>query len=186
MKIKKYLLYVLPFLLPSCFITNTPGFYSGYKKLNPEQKQSIIFVGDQTTICDLSNDQKIYSITAAHLLNCLKKNESSIVYFWSPNCHSKSCISLLAAENYCNKNKFRLYVITDYYDLEKTKIQNVTSSPILSVNHQYYKTDYCDRYIKLFTNELIRNKKLGAEEYYNRFFIFKTDSLVRTQNELAN
>lgn len=176
---------MLPFLLSGCFITNTPGFYSGYKKLNADQKQSVVFVEDKTTICDLNNDQRIYSITASHLINCLKNSDSSIVYLWSPNCHAKSCISLLAAENYCNKNNYSLYIITEYYDLEKTKLQNIASRPILSVNQKYYKTDYCNRYMKLFTNELLRNKKTDVE-HGHRFFVFKADSLLRTQNKLLD
>jgi hypothetical protein len=185
MKIKKYFLYVLSVLLSGCVITNTPGFFSGYKKLTNSQKQSIVFIDDTTSICAINNDQRIYSITATHLLNCLKNNETSIVYFWSPNCHSKSCISLSAAEQYCIEKKYTLYIITEYYDLEKTKAQNNSSRPILSVNHKYYKTDYCNKYMKLFTNELIHDKTLSSEDLNNRFFVFKADSLIRTQIELS-
>lgn len=152
--------------------------------MNASQKGSVVFVDEKTSICNLDNDQRIYSITAAHLLSCMKENESSIVYLWSPNCHGSACISLKAAEDYCRKNNSRLYIITEYYDPEKIRIQNNAGVPILSVNHQYYKTDYCNKYMRLFTKELIRNRKLSQEDLLNRFFVFKKDSLAGTRKEL--
>lgn len=154
--------------------------------MSASQKESIVFVDEKAAICGLNNDQRIYSITAAHLLSCIKNNKSSIVYFWSPNCHGKACISLKAAEDYCSKNNYRLYIITDYYDLEKIKVQNIATIPILSVNHQHYKTDYCNKYMRLFTNELVHNRKLNPADNSNRFFVFKGDSLVGTREELFN
>ncbi|MBK9726517.1 MAG: hypothetical protein IPO86_00270 [Saprospiraceae bacterium] len=181
MKSKKCFVIFSIFSFSNCFITNTPGFYSGYSKLTEEQKKSIIFVEENTSFCDLKNDQRIYSISANQLLKCLKRNQTSIIYFWSPNCHAKSCISLVAAQKYCDNNNYTLYIITEYYDLEKIKIQNNVSLSMLAVNHEYYKTDYCNKYVDLFTKEIVKNKKLTKPELHNRFFVFKADSLVKTK-----
>jgi hypothetical protein len=50
-----------------------PGFYSRYEKLDDETKRKVVFISDNNNICDIENNYKIYSITASHLLNCLKK-----------------------------------------------------------------------------------------------------------------
>lgn len=184
MKSKTLFFFSILTFLSGCIITNTPGFYSGYNKMDAASQSKIIFVSDGEEICNLKNDKKIYSITASHLRNCLEKNDSSIVYFWSPNCSSKSCISLIAAQKYCDTNNYRLYVITEYYDLEKIAPQNVATLPMFSINHKFYHTDYCNKYVRLFTKELIRDKPLSKEETYNRFYVFSNDTLVKTKAEL--
>jgi hypothetical protein len=97
-----------------------PGFYSRYEKLDDETKRKVVFISDNNNICDIENNYKIYSITASHLLNCLKKNDTSVVYEWSPHCRAKSCISLYTAQKYCDSMNYSLYVISDYYDFNKT------------------------------------------------------------------
>ena len=66
--------------------------------------------------------------------------------------------------------------------MEKTSIQNVTSLPIFSINHLYYNTNYCNKYVKLFQNELLKN--VQKENDYNRFYIFNKDTLNETRNFL--
>lgn len=172
--------------LSSCIITNTPGFYSGYKKLPPSEKAQVIITAEETPVCDLSNDRKIYAVTAGQLLKCLEQNDTSVVYFWSPNCHSDVCISLPAAQYYCDKKGYRLYVITEYYDPAKTRPQNTNPGPLLSVNHQYYKTDYCNKYMRKFTTGLSEGSGLGRRPLGNRFFFFKKAQLVSTQQRLSS
>jgi hypothetical protein len=183
MNLKNFIYLLLP-IFTGCFITNTPGFYSGYKKLDAESKKSIIFPPDDMNICNLENDNKIYAITANRLLDCLKKSDSSIVYRWSPDCKSKACISLSAAQNYCDKINYKLFLVTEYYDLEKTFNQNTTTLPMFSVNHTYYKTDYCNKYMRLFTDELIKNKLLSQEEVSGRFYVFQNDKLIKIKVDL--
>ena len=182
--IKSPFLLLLSFLISGCFIANTPGFYSGYKNIQPDRKQNIIFVEDSLEICHLKNDQKIYSITAAQLLKCLQNNDSSIVYFWSPNCSSKSCILLDAAQNHCDRKRYTLYVITEYYDMEKTEPQNTAGLSLFSINHQYYKTDYCNKYVKRFTAELTKNGAPDKGESYYRYCLFYKDKFVRRKENL--
>ncbi len=181
---KTPLLFLFLFLSAGCFITNTPGFYSGYKKINSDQKQNIVFAEDGLDVCNLKNDKKIYAITANHLLNCLQNNDSTIVYFWEPNCSSKSCVLLDAAQNYCDRNNYNLYVITEYYDLEKIDAQNNAALSLFSINHQYYKTDYCNKYVKLFSRELTKSRKISKEEDYFRYYVFNKDSLIGIKRNL--
>ena len=181
---RKTVCFIFLLSLSSCLITNTPGFYSGYKKLAPEDKRNIVFVTEKMDICSKKNEKIIFSITAAHLLKCLQEIDSSIVYFWSPNCSSKSCVLLSAAQEYCDRNNYQLFVITEYYDFKKSTSQSATSRPIYSINQGYYKTDYCNKYVKLFTQELIKNKKLGKNNFYYRYYLFSKDSIVSIKQEL--
>jgi hypothetical protein len=180
--LKKLFFYLL--LLSGCTITSGPGFYSGYNKMDVAAKSNVVFVTDGMDIGQLKNDQKIYAITANHLLKCLEKNDTSIVYFWSPNCHGQSCVLLKLAQNLCDSKNHKLYVITEYYDMPKISPQNVTTFPILSINHKYYGTDHCNKYCKLFTKELIRNKSLSKEESYQRFYVFVNDKFLCTKTNL--
>ncbi len=36
--------------LNSCVITNTPGFYNGYKKLTPEEKSSVVMLSSDSKL----------------------------------------------------------------------------------------------------------------------------------------
>jgi len=178
----QHLLYLLPFLFTACISLHISGLHSGYKNLSPAQKQKIKIVSDSTEICNLNNDQIIYSVTATQLLNCLQRNDSSVVYIWGPNCSSKNCILLGAAQSYCDKKNYKLYVVAEYYDMEQIDAQNNTKLPIFSINQKHYKTDYCNKYRKLFTRELVRNRKI--EEDGSRFFVFRQDNLIRHKENL--
>jgi hypothetical protein len=163
-------------------LLNTPGLWSGYKKLSEEERSNIIFVSNNENICKLNNENKIFSINANHLLDCLKNSDSSVVYIWGPNCRSDQCISLLAAQEYCDKNNYNLYVVTEYYDFKEIEIHNGTTKfPLYSINHFFYKTDYCQRYVNLFYSDLVKNNEVIREEKYYRFSIFKKDSLAETR-----
>lgn len=175
---------LLPVSVFGCIITNSPGFFSGYDKMDSGQRQNVIFVEDGFDICNIKNDKKIYAITASQLLECLKNNDSTIVYIWSPNCSSKSCVLLDAAQYYCDRNNYFLYVFTEYYDLEKINVQNTAGLSLFSINHKYYKTDYCNKYEKLFTRELTKGREMKKEEEYFRYFLFHKDSLVRKKENL--
>ena len=129
-------------------------------------------------ICNIENDKKIYAITAAQLLKCLQNNDSTLVYLWSPNCSSKGCVLLDAAQNYCDRNNYVLYVITEYYDLDKTEPQNNGRLSLFAVNQNYYKTDYCNKYCRLFIRELTEKSTVNEENDYSRYYVFHRDTFV--------
>ncbi len=171
-------------LLSSCIITNTPGFYTGYNRLSDKDKKKIVFVNKDSTISTFVNNEKIYAITGKQLRLCLTKNDSSIVYFWGPNCSSKSCISIAACQNYCTSKNYNLYVVADYYDIQKMQNQNVSNFPMLIANEQYYNKKYANSLNKRFMNDLINGVNLNKEEQYNRFLYFKGDKLIKSKSDM--
>ncbi len=170
-----------PLLLSSCIITNTPGFYTGYNRLSDNDKNKIIFVDKDSSICTFVNINKIYAITGKQLRSCLMKNDTSIVYFWGPNCSSKSCISITACQSYCTSKNYNLYVVADYYDIQKMQNQNVSNYPMLIANQQYYNKKYLNSLNKRFKNDLLNSVNLNKEDQYNRFLFFKGDKLLKSK-----
>lgn len=185
MKSGKYFSYFFCLFLTSCVIVNTPGFYSGYKKLSPEQKQTIAFVDGQENkpLCSMDKPATLYAITAKQLQGCLNENLASVVYFWSPHCHAKSCISLGAAENYCLRHNYKLFIVAEYYDMEQLQLQT-NVQPVFFINHIYYKTDYCNKYIRLFTNELLENQHVNKEQKQKRFLFFNGSKFTEARDSL--
>lgn len=165
-----------------CVITDTPGFYSGYKKLSTDEKQQVVMTTATDPVCYMKNDQRIYAITGAQLLGCLRNEDTSVVYFWSPNCHSNVCITMSAAQYYCDKRKYKLYVVAEYYDLPKMKQQHTNSSPLYSINSGYYGTDYCNKYTFRFAREIAGQAGLPKDALSKRFFLFCRDKLIGTSS----
>ena len=52
------ILFILTFL-NSCVITNTPGFYNGYKKLTSEEKSSVVILNSDSKLETLTNNGQI-------------------------------------------------------------------------------------------------------------------------------
>jgi hypothetical protein len=168
----------------SCISIDTSGFHSGYKKLQKEQQEKIVFLESQSSIEELkSSNQTMYAITAASLFSSLQKNDTSLVYLWSPHCHSENCISPVAVQNYCAKNHYQLYIIAEYYDFEKLNELFGYDLTVFSINHLHYKTDYCNKYVHRFTDEIRKNNPT-KEETYNRFYFFKEGTLAFTRESL--
>jgi len=170
------LIIITSLLFSGCFITNTPGFYSGYKKLNEQQKNKIEFTQKKQN--DIQDTAKIYAITGIQLLEMLKKNDSTVVYLFGPNCASKNCISIQYANKLCVAKNYKLIVIIEYYDFEVFAIQNINNFNFFVINHPYYKTDYVEKYVRLFKADLLGNYKLPKENSYCRFLIFNKDKLA--------
>lgn len=171
-------------LFNSCVIVNTPGFYSGYKKLPDNEKAQVLFADYQDPVCNKANDKKIYAITGVQLLQCLQANDTSVVYIWSPNCHSDVCITLNAAQYFCNKNGYKLYVVMQYYDFQMLNKQRTDGQAVYTINHKFYGTDYCNKYVRLFTKDIIGDTKQNKDDKYNRFLFFKKNKLIFTRNSL--
>ena len=100
------ILFCITFLISCTAIKNTPGFYTGYKNLSEAQKNQVIVLDDGFDLNKLKNDGNIYSIKASHLKQSLKKHDSSLVYYWSPNCSGSACILISACQKYCNENNY--------------------------------------------------------------------------------
>lgn len=153
-------------LFNSCIITNTPGFYSGYKRLSADYKNKILIINDADSL-QVSNDSITYAITAKHLMQLLKKSPKSIVYFWSPNCSGNACIPITSFQNYCMSNGYNPIIITEYYDFNMLSIQGVNPSSVFAINHWHYGTDYCNTYVRRFKESLFKlfNTELNKNSY---------------------
>lgn len=165
-----------------CIITNTPGFYSGYSKLSENEKHNIIFTDTNFDICNLKNEGKIYSISGIQLQNCILKKEKTLVYIWSPNCNSEKCYSMELLQSYCEKNGFSFFVISEYYDMDKMKVEmlKLKQYPMFSINERYYKTRYCNKYFKLFIKDLLTNQIFEEDDIYSNIFIFENGKFQST------
>lgn len=168
-------------IFQSCIITNTPGFYSGYKKLKPTEQERIHFIPANQIIPD-SNKNLIYAVNAQSVLNSIQKKDTSIIYIWGPRCHSRYCLSLQSVQEECNNRGYNLVVVAEYYDTVRFKHRPQLVNPLISINHKYYKTDYCQKYTRLFTDELRQGKQIPDSCNHYRYLVFNGNNFIRMQN----
>lgn len=178
-----FFLLLLP-LLQGCIITDTPGFYSGYKRLGDKQKEQVYFVPTETAFQPSAIPVKIYAVNGDQLRHQLKQQDSTVVYMWSPGCHADVCIAPNTFAQLCTGKGYKAVIVTEYYDFGKLSHVEPEFLPVYSVNHKYYKTDYCNAYIKRFVKDLVANRKPEKETLYSRFLYFKGDQLVKTTAKL--
>ncbi len=175
---KKVLVFLaLTFVFQACAIFRTPGFNSGYKRLTADEQKRVCFVSSVEEIPD-RNDGRIMAVTAEQLSALLKKNDTTLLYVWSPHCSSSSCVSLKAVQDYCDQANLPLYVLTEYFTDAFTQ-NEFLSRPMLSVNEFHYKTSYCNSYMKRFLSELIPKDQLQSVSHH-RFLLFSNEHLVQS------
>jgi hypothetical protein len=157
--------------LESCIITKTPGFYSGYKRLDVATQKSIVFMDKESDfLIKRPHDTLIYAINGKQLLHHLKNRDTTLVYFFSPNCGSNVCVPISSMANFCAERGYGLFVIIEYYDdLAITRSSNANRVPLYAINHMYYKTDYCNKYIKMFYKDLLGVAKMSGSGRYLLF-----------------
>ncbi|MBF9220179.1 hypothetical protein [Hymenobacter ruricola] len=174
----------LGLLLQGCAVTIT-GFNSGYKKLSPSEQEKIRFVAAGEAI-PATGSGLVYAVNAQSLLNALPAHDSSLVYIWGPNCHGKSCASLQSLQDVCKRKGYRLYVVAEYYDMAQISLQAPLETPLLAVNQRFYKTDYCNKYTRLFSQELRNGQPLPDSVRYARYYLFKGKSFVKAANAVKD
>ena len=180
MKLILYLLIAI--LLNSCVITNTPGFYNGYKKLTIQEKQMIVF--SDSKLNQPTNNGQIAVINGTQLRDYAQGIDTLVVYRWSPNCSANVCISISSCQEYCKSNNYKLAVIAEYYDIEIMDAQNVGDLPIFIPNHIYYKRYFANSLNNLFFKDLLNGDELSKNDKYNRFYFFKAGKLIGSRNNL--
>lgn len=181
---KKVLVFLaLTFVFQACAIFRTPGFNSGYKRLTADEQKRVCFVSSVEEIPD-RNDGRIMAVTAEQLSALLKKNDTTLLYVWSPHCSSSSCVSLKAVQDYCDQANLPLYVLTEYFTDAFTQ-NEFLSRPMLSVNEFHYKTSYCNSYMKRFLSELIPDDKRESDSNH-RFLLFSKGSLVQSYEKIED
>ncbi len=172
---------LLSVIFQACAIIHTPGFNSGYKRLTNEEKEKIFFVRSIDDI-PCQNDGRIMAITARQLTGLLNNNGETLLYLWSPHCSSNVCVSLKKIQAFCDKADLRLYVLTEYYT--DAFLQNeILSNPMLSVNELYYKTSYCNLYLKRFLSELMPKEQKQSVSY-NRYLLFLNGQYIQSYEKI--
>lgn len=173
-------------LLPSCVITRSPGFYSGYDRLPPKEQAKIRFVAANQPI-PATNDQFIYAVNAQSLLQALNARDTTLVYIWAPHCHGTQCASLQSVQDLCHRKGYQFRAVAEYYaDMQQINGQPRLQNPLVAINQRIYKTDYCNKYTALFKTELRRGQPLPDSVQYARYYVFKGSTFVRAQNALAD
>ncbi len=177
---------IIVIFFSSCIITTIPGFYSGYSELPEQEKNNIVFTEPDFDICNLQNDGKIYAINGTQLRNCILKEPKSLVYIWSPNCQSEYCYSVDLVQEFCEKNGFAFFLISEYYDIEKLKVDKskLKQYPMFSINEKYYKTRYCNRYSTLFKKDILSDQIFKRDYKFSRYFIFENGKLQSTSFQI--
>ena len=182
---KKLLFILCLFCLNSCYLR---GLQVGYKKVTPENLPLFKFNESKkylSLIESNTNDGNIYAINGNELKEILKAKEKSIIYKWSPFCHSSVCITLNASQKYCDANGYNLFVVLDYYDAlpEAKAPSHKPAYPLLISNHIYYKTGFVDKSRNKLIKDLVGKENIKSVNY-SRFLFFEGDKFVGAKDSL--
>ncbi len=109
----------------------------------------------------------------------------AILYFWSPNCSAKSCISVPAFIRFCTQNGYTPIIISEYYDFEQIDNQGVDLRQLLAINHCYYGTDYCNKYLYKFQKDLFSAYNLVYQSKYPHKYIYYDGNSISAQKPSA-
>ncbi len=177
--------FICVFLFTSCIqikIAPGVGFESGYSKLSEAEQNKIIFLNNDVLLPDFEAEDTVYSVSAANIGAFLASEDTSVIYFWSPHCHSENCLPLSIIENISERKGYKLLVLTEYYVSPQLIFSERSSNslPIVYINHMYYKTNRCNQYVKQMEKELgYNNNKIG-----NRYLFFKSGKFLFSRNFL--
>lgn len=165
----------------SCFHGSFKGLTSGYKK--EKESLNIEFL-DSIEDIEKLDSKTIYSLNGETLKKEISKYNKSLIYFWSINCSSESCLPLHAVQRYCDDNDMKLFVVLDYYDKEMTATFDEIKYPFFSIDHLYYKTNFANKYHKKFLNDLIRFE-LSDSLSWKRYYYFEGDEFKKVERTIV-
>ena len=164
----------------SCIKVSFKGLYSYYNVANKEKPTIFFKTNDLNLICSKKKDSnyKVLIINGSSLKQCIKENTKSIIYMWSPNCHSKNCIPLQLIQKHCEENNYKLYVVSEYYDSDKMDYEYGLSNSLYAIDTEFYKTDLTTKYLDKFFKDIDLN--LVVSSTYNRYFYFEKDKFIQS------
>ena len=180
----RYISLILALALNGCIITNTPGFYNGYKKLTRTEKEKVIFLEDSSIIRNLTNKGQIVAINGRQLLTYAKELDSLLIYRWGPHCSAEFCILISSCQEYCNSKNYELVVVAEYYDMEIMNGQNTADLPIFIPNHKYYGKYYANSLNKRFYEDLLANKNQVYDSGNGRYILLSHGEMVKQMKNL--
>lgn len=173
----------LLFLLSSC-AGDFRGLYSYYSKSKKENPNLFYNLVKSDSVCKLTKENansKVIIINGKDLKKCLKNDSRSMIYIWSPNCHSSLCLSLDIIQSVCNSKNISLYIVAEYYENKKMQEDWKIDKPIFGIDIKYYKTSLTDKYTSRF---LIDIDVILKKDDYNRCLYFENGSFVQTYESI--
>lgn len=176
---KKILLLACMFMFLSCVKVSFQSLYSYYSTTQKANPKLFLKTSNTDTICNKANnpEEKIVVINGFDLKKCLLNYKKTIVYIWGPNCNSDVCVPLQIIQKKCLEKGYNLFVVAEYYDLEKMQYHYDLNNNIYGVDVEYYKTSLTDKYISKFLKDL--DVSLEKNDY-NRFLDFESDKFIKT------
>lgn len=171
---------LLLFFLASCSIQ---GLTNDYGKLSKKEKQTIVPLESFNNL----NVDKIYKINGRQLRVELAKHEKSLVYIFKNGCTSDSCNPMYVYENYAKTNGYKLFLVMDgYANLNETTEQRINfSSPLFSIDNEFYESNNRNKYSRYFENDLQGVATLSKQkEYLGDLYFFNKDELEKIKQNL--
>ena len=112
---------LLTLIFVACGNIKINGLTIGYKNLTDTEKEKIFMSPPNDKTSSIDSSYKYYAITGLQFKSKLADEDSSLVYFWSPHCKSKSCV-LIKNLQMKKVSAFMLLQITMILNNWKTKI----------------------------------------------------------------
>jgi hypothetical protein len=163
----------------SCSI-NISGIYSNYNKTIKEDPSKFIQLKDSALCYSQKNNlkDKICVIDGKTLKNCIKKNEKTLIYIWSPNCKSKYCIPLEIIQQRCDEKNIELYIVAEYYDKTRMDYHYDLKNNIFGIDVVHYDSNLISKYMDLFFSDI--SEQIKYKETNDRFFIFEKNTFSKS------
>lgn len=168
----------LSIVFSSCYIK---GLTNGYKRLTAAEKG---FVHFNTTASISRYSDTIFAYNGSDFKKTLLQNNKTVVYRWSANCSSKSCIPLTASQYFCDKNGYELVVLLEYFDLQKQRQLGMPVNALILADFKYYQTNIADKATNLFIKDLTSLKPKDTSIGFKRFLFFEGDKFVKAEENL--
>jgi hypothetical protein len=124
-------------ILSSCQISGSFGGLVGYQKKVSKSNPNMIVKSNNICV-ENYKPSKVFTVNGKELLSCLNEYQKSLVHIWKPNCSSNFCISLSSVEAIADSLNAKLYIVSEYYDEIKMKIDYKINTPILGIDCKYY------------------------------------------------
>ncbi|HLV41233.1 MAG TPA: hypothetical protein VKY37_03050 [Brumimicrobium sp.] len=168
------------FLFSSCAIL-FPN--NNYTNLSSEQQSNIIKL---KTFEDVKPGF-VYEITGDELLNELKKQDKSMVYYFANSCPSHSKNHLYEEKKYAEENGFKLFLIMYTYDNMNSTLQKDLDLPVFSVNSDTYGISNSRKYYKKFKEDVgyYSYKETLNGKWPGRYIFYEKDKIVDSKNYLT-
>lgn len=165
-------------LATSCSIQ---GFTNDYRGLPAEQKERIVPMNNFAE----AQEGKIYKVNGAQLRTEIVNHPKALVYVFTNGCTSEYCKPLMVYEHFAKRNNYKLYLVMNgYRALDKTLEQPV-SSPLYSIDNDYYHKSWRSLYVNYFTNDLTGKPfKEKEKEYLGDMYFFENGKLEKVVREL--